>query len=201
MDRARAQVEDLLKREFAIKKDSRLSAEGKVEKLRELAEVATEEFRWIGREVDHIHEAQARLNALCLDYLIVPRDTDKQIQYWREMEIRQSLRHQPEHVRNIAFLKAAEQLDGETMRAIQTGPGGPWIAGEPIKRAEEIYGQRRNPEAWKTLQSLNVYLEHVLGVADHIAQALLTWRAEPSSIKKALGINMASEETKGAVHG
>jgi len=187
-DRARVQTEDLSKQEFTIRRDSRLSDAGKAEKGRELAQTATGDFRWIGREITQTSEAQDRLRALCLDYLKAPKDGDKLLAFLREQEVRQHFRDQPEHERRMAFQQAAERLDGETMRAFQTGPGGPWIAGETLQRAEEIYGQRRNPEAWKNMQSLGVYAEHLNVLAMLIARALLSYGADQSAVEKALAI-------------
>ena len=201
-NRAQAQVEDILKRELAIKADGRLSREGRAEKLRELAAVAAQEFSWIGREIAQVHEVEGRLKSLALDYLAVPKDADKQVQYWREKEARDEFRGRPQHDKNMRFLQAAEAKDHEVMRALQAGPGGPWIQGETLQRAEEMYGQRRDPEAWARLQSLRVYLDHMQGLAAHIGLALLAWRAEPAAIKKALGVAVAPEErVKEAAHG
>lgn len=200
-DRAQAQVEDILRRELAIKADGRLSREGHAEKLRELAAGAVEEFGWIGREIAQVQEGAGRLKSLALDYMIQPKTGNETVEYFRSKEIRDDLRGQPQHDRDMRFLRAAESVDAEVMRALQTGPGGPWIKGEPLQRAEEMYGQRKDPEAWARLQSLRVYLDHVQGLAAHIGLALLAWRAEPAAIKKALGVAVAPEEpVKEAAH-
>lgn len=193
-DRAQAQVEDLLKRELAIKTDSRLSREGHAEKLRELAAVAVQEFSWIGRELAQVQEAQDRLKSLCLDYLNPLKNSNETVEYFRGKEVRDDLRSQPQRDRDMRFLRAAESLDAEVMRALQTGPGGPWIQGETVERAEQMYGERRNPEAWANLRCLSVYRDHVTALASHVGLALLAWRAEPSAIKKALGVAVAPEE-------
>ena len=187
---------------MAIKSDGQLSRAGHAEKIRELAAVAAQEFSWIGREIAQVHEVEGRLKSLALDYMIPPKTSNETVEYFRGKEIRDDLRGQPQHDRDMRFLRAAEALDAEVMRALQTGPGGPWIKGETLQRAEEMYGQRRNPEAWKNLQSLAVYLEHLTGLATHIGLALLGWRAEPAAIKKALGVAVAPEErVKEAAHG
>jgi hypothetical protein len=196
-DRARSQVEDLSKQESAIRLDSRLSDAGKAEKGLELAQTETTNFGWIGREITQTSEAQDRLRALSLDFLTGAKDADKLLEFLREQEVRQHFRNQPEHERQMAFLKAAERLDGETMRAFQTGPGGPWIAGETLQRAEQSYSERRNREAWKNLQSLGVYAEHLNALAMLIARALLSYGAEPRAIEKALSITLGSA-TEGA---
>jgi hypothetical protein len=193
-DRARAQVEDHLKRELAIKTDSRLSAEGRAEKLHELAQTGTEECSWLGRELAQIHEIEERLKSLCLDYMAMPKNSNESVEYFRGKEVRDDLRGQPQHDRDMRFLRAAESLDAEVMRALQSGPGGAWVKGEVVQRAEEMYGQRQDPSAWARLQSLKVYLQHVEALATHIGLALLALRADPSAIKKALGVAVAPEE-------
>jgi hypothetical protein len=92
-----------------------------------------------------------------------------------------------------AFLSAAQQLDGESMRAFLTGPGGPWIQPDTLERADEMYGQRRNPEAWSNFQSLGVYLEHVTGLANFIGLSLLAWRAEPRAVRENLAIEVPDQ--------
>ena len=88
----------------------------------------------------------------------------------------------------MTFLQAAQCLDGESMRALLDGPGGPWISGEVRSRGEELYASRRNAEAFETLRDLGVYEEHLQGVRDHAARVLLTMGADQARIKEFLGV-------------
>lgn len=185
-DRTGALLEHLHGQERAILANKRLSDLGRTERVRELAQSEAKEFGYLGREFTKTREVMNRLKALCLDYRIVPKDADKQVEYLRGWEVRQDFRHRPQHEREGAFFSAAERLDGEYMRAFLTGPGLPLVTGDIVGRAEEAYGQRRNPEAWDTLQRTSQYHEYVLGLARIVAWALTSYVVPPADIEKAL---------------
>jgi hypothetical protein len=154
-----------------------------------LAEAAAKELAWIGTKVAELLEAKARLRALIFDFM--PRlKGNEVVQYWREREMRDSLRGRPQLERDMTFLQAAQRLDGESMRALLDGPGCPWISGEVRSRGEELYASRRNAEAFETLRDLGVYEEHLQGVRDHAARVLLTINhgTDPARIKEFLGV-------------
>lgn len=174
----------------AIRKNPRLSPVGQDAELQKLATATADDVGYLGKEMSTTLEALTRVQALALDYLTVPRDTDKQVEYWRQMEIRMDYRAKSEPERQAAFIHAAEQGNAEVLRAFQNAPGGAWFSGELVDRMNAMYAEKRNPEAWNLLQGLQVYHDRLGELAGHVGQALLTWQADPSVIEKNLGITL-----------
>lgn len=187
------QAQEWVKQEAAISRDTRLSDQGRREAMAAHAQKAVPETKWLGDKRNQIIETIARLRALCLDFMERPKGADLTEAYFRERELRDGLRGRPQVERDGAFLRAAERLDRETMRALLDAPGAePWVSEEARRRGETSYGQRKNAEVWARVQDLEVLLDHVSGLADHVGQVLLTMGGEPSAIKKALGIQTES---------
>lgn len=197
LDHLHRDNEELIEAQSVIMRNNRLSREGRQQDLAELGtETAIKKLAWLGERSARTLEARERLRSLCLDYADRPKGMDPTQAYFREREVRDSLRTHSQHDKEIAFLKAAESLDAESMRALQNGPGGAWIKGDVLVRAEQVYGAIRNPEAWSNLQGVEIYLTHLQGVIQHAARVLLTLGADPVVVKDVLGI-----QTEEAAHG
>lgn len=186
----------LIQQRAVIMRNSDLSNEGRQKALTKLANEAVKKLSWVGEKRNRTIDAQARLRTLCLDYMTRPKGADAMMGYFREREIRDSLRTGSQQDREIAFLKAAERLDAETMRALLDRPGGSLVEGNIRSRGEEQYGARRNPEAWANLHDLDIYLDHLHGVIGHAAHVLLDMGADPAVVKETL----AEESVKQVAH-
>lgn len=198
LERAESNYQDFIEQEASIRRNTTLSNEGKQAAKAELAKTAIKKLSWIGERVANTNAAGERLRATCLDYQTRPKGANEGVAEAREREVRDSLRTKSQSDRDMAFFRAAEQLDGETMRALMNGPGGPWIEGDILARAETVFAERRNPVAFRSWQELDVYREYLVGIANHAAQVLLTMTvgAERPAILKALGI----EEKEAPAH-
>lgn len=143
----------------------------------------------MGEKLTGAKEVKARQMKVCLDYMTRPKGNES-AQEDREREVRDSYRAKPQHDRDMAFFRAAERLDDETMRGLQGGPGGAWIGGESLSRAEQLYAERRNPELYSEWQAIEVFIEHIESLATFAAQVLLTLTmgTERPAILKALGL-------------
>lgn len=183
-------VQTVVANAAAIRKNPRLSPVGQDAELQKLATATIDDVGYLGKEISTTLEALTRVRAVALDFNVIPRDADKTFQFWREWEIRQDYRNRPEAERQAAFLAAATRGDAEFMRAFISGPGLPLVSGELVARAEALYAEKKHPEAWSTLQGLQVYHDRLGELAGHVGQALLTWKADPSAIEKNLGITL-----------
>ena len=195
LERFTFNAQDFIKAEAAIMRNSALSNEGKQAAKAELAKSAIEKVSWVGGKLAGAQQARDRWKAVCLDYMAQPKGDAMTLEH-RAFEVRVRHRDKPQNEIDMVFLQAAERLDGEVMRALQAGPGGPMIAGEMLSRAEHIYAERRNPQLFQQWQEIEVLIEHIEGVANHGAQVLLTMTlgAERPAILKALGLQEAKEE-------
>lgn len=189
VEHARGVNETLTKQHSAIMRDTNLSREGRERALLALGQAAPKNFRFLGEKLTNAQEARDRWKAACLDYMTRPKGNE-QVQEDREREVRDSYRAKPQQDRDMVFFRAAERLDGETMRGLQGGPGGPWISGEALSRAEQLYAERRNPELYRQWQEIDVLIEHIEGLATFALQVLLTLTmgTERPAILKALGL-------------
>lgn len=201
LQRAAGVVETLAKRESAIMRDTNLSREGRAKALADLGKAAPSDFRFVGEKLTNAQEFKSRCMKACLDYMTRPKGNES-VQEDREREVRDSYRAMPQLDRDLAFLKAAEQVNAETMRGLQAGPGGPWISGEALSRAEQLYAERRNPELYAQWQAIEVLIEHIQGIATHAAQVLLTMTmgTERPAILKALGLPEVTTTEEGPAH-
>ena len=197
LQRAESNYQDFIQQEASIMRNSALSNEGKQAAKAELAKTAIRKLSWIGEKVANTSAALGRLRATSIDFMNRPKGIEA-VQDAREREVRDSYRAKPHHDRDMAFFRAAERLDSETMRALQEAPGGPWITGDILARAETMFAERRNPVAFQNWQELDVYREYLQGIAAHAASTLLTLTlgAERAAIMTALGI----EDTEAPAH-
>lgn len=182
--------ESVAKREFAIANNSNLSDVGKRDARSKLALEALQELRFLGDKLSQTIEAIDRLKRQSLDYGTRPKGADPLLSYLREREVRDYLCDATFQEREIAFLRAAERLDAETMRAMLDAPGQPWITADMRARGDEAYGERKNPEAWLMIQDLDVLREHVQGIANHAGHVLLTLGAGSAAIKDAIAAQL-----------
>lgn len=190
---------DWAKREGEIMRNTRLSNEGKQTAKAELGKAAISDVKWLGDKLIDAEAAAARYKALLFGYMTRPKG-DAGEQYARELEVRNGLRSASQVDKDAAFHRAAERLDGEFMRALQNGPGGPWISGEILSRAETAFAQRQNPEVYQQWRDVEVLIEHLRGIAEHGARVLLglTMGQERLAILKTLGL--PDVEEKGPAH-
>jgi hypothetical protein len=152
-------VQTVVANAAAIRKNPKLSPVGIDAELQKLGTATTDDVGYLGKEIYTTREALTRVRAVALDYLTVPHGVDKQLQYWREMEIRMDYRAKSEPERQAAFTAAATRGDAEFMRAFTNGPGLPLVSSELVARAEALYAETQHPEAWSTLQGLQVYCD------------------------------------------
>lgn len=173
----------------AVMRDSRFSNEGRRGEIKKIGAKALIDAKVLPERMEPVLQAMTNLRSL-FDFRKRPKEATELLTYLREKEVRDSLWEHPQHERDVAFLKAAERGDIETMQALTLNvPGGAWVNKDVIARGEEAYGQRVAPESVATLEKLEVRRDRLQGLIDHVARTLLTMGAQPDEIKAALGID------------
>ena len=189
IDRADAMNDTLIKKIAEIERRSILSRQGKDDAKRDVATEFIKESGWLQRDSTETAEKRNWLLAQVLDYKIPDKTVDPLLAYFRQKEIRDSLRTHPQSDQVVTFLRAAERLDAETMRALLTGPGEPWITEDAQQRGEEAYGQRKDPERWGLIRDLALLADQIDGIKNFFAHCLLSLGASKDAVLAGLGIS------------
>lgn len=178
------------RKEADILANGRLSDVGKREETLQVATAAAGDLGPIRRPIEVTKEAMARFKTIALDYMQLPAGQDRLEALLLSQEIRQEFRGRPQHEKDAVFLQAAERQDRTTMRSFQTAPAGPWITGEMLQRAEQVYGERQNPGAWEQMWRLGRLYEYYVSLGRMVALALLAYGLAPDTIEKAVGLTL-----------
>ena len=165
-------------------RDTTLTQEGKQKKLSALAENIVKDFAFVAAPLKDVKAAMTRLMHLMLDPITTKPKGDAMVIFMREQELRRTI---PKDEAYKAYLLALEADDLETVRAILSAPGAPWITGDIRRRGEEQYAQRTNPKAWAQVQSLDYFKDHVESLVEQVRGWFLALGASEESIQKVLG--------------
>lgn len=189
-DFALSWVATFRRKEADILANKHLSDLGRQEEIRKVAIKSAADLGPIRRPIEATKEAMARLRVVTLDYMQPTDGQDRLEALLLSQEIRQEFRGCPQRDKDAAFLQAAERQDRTTMRAFQAAPAGPWITGEILQRAEQVYGERQNPNAWEQMRRLGRLYEHYILLGGMIASSLLAYDLAPDTIEQALGLTL-----------
>lgn len=189
-DFAVAWTQTFRRKESDVLANGHLSDLGRQAAIRKVAAEAAGDLGPLRRPITATKEAMGRLKSVVLDYMSLPEGQDKLEALLLAQEVRTEYRSRPQSEKDGAFIQAAERLDRATLRAFQTAPAGPWVSGEMLQRAEQVYAEHNNPDVLEQLRRLQQLFDHYVSLSRMIALALLAYDLVPDQVEQALGVSL-----------
>jgi hypothetical protein len=187
--KVKERVEAFGLKEDAILANRTLSNEGKQTALAKLVNDSLESLAFVGRVVSDL-ESDARGRRATLFTVKPPPSwgSDASLQYQRGKETRDQLRGLSQPERDSRFVQAAEADHEATLWSVLDAPDAQPMVTEEIKvRALEERAKRREPQAFRRLQQLEVLREELAGLRDHVVLWLRQLGGDQRKIFDALG--------------
>lgn len=174
--------------EKTIGSDPATSDAGKQQKLRTLAEQSVTKFTPLGRVLAEATSSIERLTAMMLNAL-TERDKHKEPEATEAFQRERELRGEIGRVgANAAYLQALEHDEFETVRALLTAPGKPWVSADVRARGEEAFSARTHPDLVEKRRSVEYLRDHFAALATMISQWLVGLGANAETVAKTLNL-------------
>ncbi|SRR6266545_6531564 len=188
--RAKDQAEITWAKLQKIAEDRTLSDEGKAEQMAVEADLHAERSGWLGNKVNEVREAVLDKQKINYGFMELPPLSEvKELR--RELrfgELRKALQGANQAERDVAYLKALERGDLETVHAILDAPGGSWVSEDIKQRGADEFAKQHTPAAFQKLRSVLYLLDQLEGLADQTRQMLIGLGANLEVVAKNLKV-------------
>jgi len=165
--------------ERKIATNADLSAAGQTKAMIELAQATVKRLAFLGQRAKTVGQAYDAEHADLLALPPAPKG-EPVVAYLREQEVRTYLRSLTLSQVMTAYIKAVENGDNETIRAIKLSPGAPLIDASFIERVDIEQGQLTKTARWTRLQSLEARRDGLRSLNDQVQAMLGGYGKEPT---------------------
>jgi hypothetical protein len=170
----------IVKKEELIRRDTRLTIEGKREKLVELSKQSAHALDFLEDLLKQTKSAHAVLTTRVYPPTPVLTGNEAVLRHLQYSEIRSLYRDKDANERSVAYLHALETGNTAVAEALVSAPEGQWIAADILERGQTEAAKQRDRGTFERMTAKGVIVETLDSLLSHSRSALASLAANDS---------------------
>jgi len=170
----------IVKKEELIRRDTRLTIEGKREQLVALSKQSAHALDFLEERLKQTKAAHSVLSSRV--YPVTPTLTGNEaiLKQLQHAEIRSLYRDKDANEKNVAYLHALETGNVAVAEALVSAPEGQWIPADILERGQVEAAKQRDRGAYERMTAKGVIVEMLDSLLSHSRSALAALAANES---------------------